>query len=602
MPRFFHIDHNLYDVGGHERDHAENILRAAEDAGYDVVLATHQSLRHAARFPERWRVLPVFPFKSYTKHCVWFGGHDHLPMDLRGRTTKVSNERSAKSIWSSVRQIVEKMKDRGRAWQRRRIIDGFVLGCRRLFEVVPPRTDDHVFFATATEFDLLGLARFFDENAQAKAGNWHIQFHFGVYGGCATDAESRSRRRQAVKQQFEAALRYFPRQSTRFYNTTHQLAEQYNELGVAEFRHLHLAVNPLIQPVAGTSSLDRPLQVTCAGAVRRDKKLRNLKKVVEAVRGDSEFDGKIRFVAQLPQRKRRKFGIREAPTDADPATVRFDPLPHPLDRPDYEKLIHDTDIALFFHDRTRYAAQCSGVLHEMLAAGKPAIVPGGSWLASQISEPIFDHIERLCQDLPTVGHAKSDDLQWRKNGQSQAADDHAEVALGNNETVASLIEIPFEAEEIVVGFRWTPQSAQDQHLHVQLQPVGPIEGSTNSHEHLVNHRWGDGYAFALFHRKGIAEQAVLRLSNYQDEREITIREIQVRFLGRGESNGCPSGSVGLIATSPTQIPSLLSEMTTHFEHYRDSAVAFSHAWRQAHHPSRTVAALTGRETLALGAA
>ena len=316
---------------------------------------------------------------------------------------------------------------------------------------------------------------------------------------------------------------------------------------------------------------------------------------MEAARLEPTLHDKVRFVAQLPQRKRRKFGIREEPTQADRAAICFDPRPHPLERPDYERLIRETDIGLFLHDNRKYAAQCSGVLHEVLAAGKPVIVPGGSWLASQIAEPIFSHIEGLCEDHTTVGQLTTADLQWQSAGKVTATEYGNGIIVGPNETVEARIAIPAQSSEIVVGFRWSPQSAQDQHLQLQLRPMETTQTHGVSHEQIVGHRRDGRCALSMFRCEGLSENAVFQLGNDQDDRPVSIQDIQVRFLRSDSPHGVPAGSVGLIAATSAQIPDLLRDMTTHFEHYRVSAVAFSHIWRQAHHPSQTLATLTGRE-------
>ncbi len=69
-------------------------------------------------------------------------------------------------------------------------------------------------------------------------------------------------------------------------------------------------------------------------------------------------------------------------------------LPHPLERERYVELIRSTDIGLLFYDSRVYYGRRAGVLGELLACGKPVIVPAGCWLANQIQEPIFKYADQ----------------------------------------------------------------------------------------------------------------------------------------------------------------------------------------------------------------
>lgn len=50
----------------------------------------------------------------------------------------------------------------------------------------------------------------------------------------------------------------------------------------------------------------------------------------------------------------------------------------------YARLLHGLDILLLPYDRHRYAERSSGVLLEAVSAGKPAIVPEGTWMSDTL--------------------------------------------------------------------------------------------------------------------------------------------------------------------------------------------------------------------------
>lgn len=277
----------------------------------------------------------------------------------------------------------------------------------------------------------------------------------------------------------------------------------------------------------------------------------------------------------------------------DKADVPFLSLPHPLERDAYHELIRGTDLGLFLHDSRRYLAQCSGVLHEMLAAGKPVIVPGGSWLASQIAEPIFAHIESLCATLPAAGCWAGAELKWRRplgNLVELPADGH--LAFTGDEVIETRLPVPAAATEAVVGFRWLDRTGGNCYVGVQVEQTAGDGTSRGRFESLVGQRRGDGPALAIFRLAPGVDQIAVRLRNSHDDQRIVVSDVQVRFLRAGGLQACPAGSVGLIASQPAQIPVLLRDIVTHYPHYRESAAAFSRTWCQIHDPSETIALLT----------
>ena len=64
MPQFVLIDHSLRSVGGHHYEYAVHVLREAETAGFEIVLATHRRFQDHSHLPATWQVLPVFPYHT----------------------------------------------------------------------------------------------------------------------------------------------------------------------------------------------------------------------------------------------------------------------------------------------------------------------------------------------------------------------------------------------------------------------------------------------------------------------------------------------------------------------------------------------------------
>jgi hypothetical protein len=60
MKRFVLIDHSMSDLAGHHYEYAMHVLRAAEAAGYQPVLATNRKFRERDAAP--WDILPLYEF------------------------------------------------------------------------------------------------------------------------------------------------------------------------------------------------------------------------------------------------------------------------------------------------------------------------------------------------------------------------------------------------------------------------------------------------------------------------------------------------------------------------------------------------------------
>jgi len=592
MPRFVHIDHSLCRVGGHEYDCAMSTLQAAEAAGYRVSLATNRRFRDRSSLPAHWPVYPVFPHRTNTKHCVSYGGHQDLPIGLDGNQLRHLSDDTLGdchgSIPTSGLAFLQRLY---RLARRRSCIRSFAAACNRLFKAIELGKGDDVFFATISEFDLLGLASYLADDPRSQLANWRLQFHNDLFQGCGPNDPDVAQRRRAVRQQFEHALSHLPDHRLHFYNPTEELAAQYRQLGVAPFEYLPHPVSPF--PRGRRRRVDKQLCVTCAGGVRREKGYGQLRALVESLRSESVFDGRIRLVAQIPKRKRRRLGIPEREIGGDKANIQLLALPHPLETEAYRRLIGRTDIGLFLYDNQRYRVRCSAVLQEMLAAGKPVIVPAASWLAEQISEPVFRHLETVRQTLPMVRCLHGSHVAWRNEGRSETgtAAANGNLSFTNSQLAAAGFSIPESANECMIAFRRLG-SDTDNYICIQTMQFdfdGSVVGQFDS---ILGRRTNNEGMLTLIHLDPRAARITFRLRNAYCNKRLAITDVEVSFLDTRNEGGCPAGSVGLVAARPAQIPDLLRDMMEHYSHYRESAEAFAHCYRQRRHPARTIEILT----------
>ncbi len=599
MPRFILIDHSLCRVGGHEYDYAVNVVRSAEASGYAVALGVNRRFRDRSGLPERWPVYPVFPHTAHTKHCVSMGGHDHLPAALNGgRLPLATDTPGVQPSGKSPSARTGVFAEFRRRFSRRHRIRGFAQACKRVFEKIGLSAGDQVFLATFTEFDLLGLTTYLIAHPESRLADWHLQFHFDLFEGCRKDEENRRERMAVVRRQFRYALDLLTNHRTYLYTTTDDLAAQYDELGVGSFGGLPYPVNPALQLRA--PSLGNVLRVTCAGGMRREKGIRQLGSILKSLRSESYFDSKIEIAAQITRLKLQRIGVSDISRNRDRADVRVLCLPYPLEIDSYHELIRQTDIGLFLYDKHRYHVRCSGILQEMLAAGKPVIVPAGCWLAGQVAEPIARHVERLRSSLPSVGLIRHDDISWtvarRATGTGHDKEPGVLTAgdptFTDTELAATELAVPGSATELVMAFRRAGTIEAGTYVGMRTEQFDRDGILVDRFESVVGCRSGNRSVPTLLHLDPRTARVAVRLYNPYQRDRLAVTDFEVEFLDSQQVGGCPAGRVGLIAAGYAQVPRLLREMVERYDHYRESAERFSHVWLQTHDPARTIDILT----------
>ena len=580
LPTFVHVDPSLQGVGGHEHEGALNILQAAESAGYRVALAASSRFRGRPGLPDRWPIYSFFPRKCGSKFsvpssdCIALDGSD---LDERG-------DRSGRNLMSTLANLGRL----DRSTQRRRQIDLFAKACRQLFGELGIHEGDHVFFQTITIFQMLGLVRYLAGTPRAQMASWHLQVHDDPLQGC--EPSEKGQRRTAVRRQLEHILRQVPERMLQLYAPTVSLAREYTKLGVADFRHLPHPVCPTFQNNKRRTT-GNPLRVTCAGGVRREKGYHGLRTLVSMLRGEPAMSGKLELVAQLSKQKLRRLGLCGTVSPKSPVGVPLKTVPHPLPRESYRKLIQETDIGLFLYGRNNYRFRCSAVLQEMLAAGKPVIVPAGTWLADQIAEPNSRYLEKLQADLPAISCLRAEDIPWRRQAEEVASlrvDN--ELSFTDSQCLVAELPAPDGATELLLSFRRRGNAGH--HIRVQTEQRD-IQGIVvNQFDTIVGKQTDTATAYTLHRVDPECVQLTLRLSNAYTPEELTIHEFRARFQDSRATGGSPLGSVGLSAARVEQLPTLLHDMIEHFNHYRTSAAKMSDSWCQTHAATQVVETLT----------
>ena len=635
MTKFVLIDHSLGGIGGHHYDYAVHVLRAADAAGYETVLAANRRFRNRGGFPTSCRCFPLFRFHTYSKYTLFAGNARRLIDPSRGAAEADGNRSAWQTLAGIARRPWRWIGDlRHRGGPQRRVTD-FRTSCQRLFQKVTLGENDQVFVPTLSEIDLMALAEYWRCDPRTELADWHLQFHFNIFDGREPEYDAQHFRLDQLRRHLQATLKSVPQHRLSFYNTTEQLAAQYNRMGVAPFEPLPYPVNDALFRSSSGRVAGGPLRVTCAGGTRSEKGFDGLADVTREIWDDLLAGGKLQLLVQskparLSSRPRLQLPVpRDAATAscvARPNDSHVEPVVYvryPLKIDDYVELVRRADVGLFLYDSDRYYVRRAGIMGEFLSAGVPVIVPAGCWLSEQIAEPIYEHLDQLRQSLPLVARIAGDSIDWRAAGAdgdtSQPFDTLIAAGTGNcnfdrramqfgtvvagrgtslsfggaTAAVSGDVSVPTGATELFVSFRRVEPAGPGTYVRIIAEQFDDAGNSLGENRQILGERAGSAPAVALVKIENGARTIRLRWRNAYHDTQVTLQDVALDFVDSAESPSvcCTSGAVGLIAADVQQVPRLLREMVLHYDHYRRTAEVFSRDWNQAHAPQRTIEAL-----------
>jgi hypothetical protein len=556
--KFVLIDHSMKDLGGHYYTYASCVLPAAERAGFQPVLAMHREFRDLPALPPSWQSHPIFRNKSYSQRYIETG-----------------NANGTLGGWWS------RTRNKWRARERQRLAESFAEDCATLMSKIALEEGDHVFFASASEIDLEGLAMFLQgASVEYRRIHWHLQFHLGIFEGRDPDYADQRPRREFMREMFLHALTRVPEHHIHLYCTTRELTAQYEYLGVAPFYTLPYPVHPLfLLPTPPKTSSDH-VRIACLGHSRREKGYRELPIVVRKLWTDYLSKGRAQLVMQTRRRDLMR-ALDSTVSDLGPhsATPPVVYAPFPLDLERYAELVRSSDIGLLLYDSTRYYTRCSGVLLEMLSAGVPVIVPGGCWLSEQIHDENQRHLRDIAAQatpMKQISHANGAALSFTDAEQSI----ELELAEG--------------ARSLLLRLRWLEPTTHGTYAHVELEQLDAQGAQLMTFAAIVGPGSDPSAVYSMFHLHEQTRRARLKWRNAWDDGTIVIDSLE----GALYAEHYPAGSVGLTAANMDQSGELLDDVLRHMEHYRKRSGAFAGRCAEYFNADQIVALLLRAESTA----
>lgn len=606
MPRFFLLDHSLKRVGGHHFDYALHTANAADQLGFEVVLATNRRFAERRRLPEHWRVVSPFRYTTYQPYTLNARHPD--PAFRRGWRRWVKQIRSATSPIRSVWRGID----------RERRLRAFVEGCDRVFRNCPLRFGDEVFIPTISDFDLLGLVRFMKRDERTQLANWHLQFHFNVFQGREPEYAAQAEQAELARQRLQEPLEQLRERRVYLYTTCQPLARQFNQLGLADFQPLAYPVDPRFsqpaaKPVVNSASqaivdttlnndaasnaaidagrseegrdeeaarTDVPdasadhvevpnragrIRLTMAGCVRQEKGHSRLQQLVDELQPELAERAKL-----VIQSDKSWFRLEGVDNESPPDWIEF--APHPLEPDQYVRLIRDADVGLLLYDSRRYYARRAGILGEYLAAGKPVIVPAGCWLGEQLVEPGCRHVEALMDRLPSSPVAEM-----------------TSVTTGTEPSWQRVHANPGDA--LLLRFHWDPSVTPGSYIRITVRQNDESSQPLDSQTEIAGQRVGGGAVSVLFSLHAETRFVQAEWRNAYDDRPLNLYDIRMQQLHSTDSRPIPRSAVGVAFADWDGVADSVRELLLHPQHYGESAERFAQGWVERHDPTRTVTQL-----------
>lgn len=607
MARFVVIDQSVTSPGGHNFEHANDVLHAAEQLGYEPVLAANEAIADRRDLPGSWRILPVFPDAWNPLHWLGPDGRSYVPSNVDGALLSLDgDEFRARGMLDSLMLRFRRWRDQRRTEDRRLRIERFAQACARFWKTVEPCAEDRILLPSVTEFDLLGLVSFLKDEPRSAEVDWHLLFHFNLFTGRTPTYERQRRTLKRFQLLFRTALAPIPKHRLHFYGVTDLIAEQYNHLDTVRFTEMPYTINGSIQ-VNRQPASDGRLRLTCPGVIRREKGKHQIRNLVRHVWADHLKTGKVQLFFQGQPKDLRRFfpketfnrsAFSETPDAPVPAPIVI--VRHPLSAQHYAQLIRESHIGLFLHDSERYFSRCSGTLVELLGAGVPVIVPAGCWLAEQVAEANYRHLDKLARSTSVIGRAGVDDMQWSVESSGERAGQSVS-RVGHGLVATARVSLPVDTVNLLVSWELPVTTQPGHYLRVAASLLdGDGRQLQDPQVSILGQRAAGGRQSTLFQLMPGARSVNLTFSNAYENVQLAVTHPQVAFLGDSGAgwSGAPAGAVGLIAADLAQYSRLLSDLAAHYEHYRHTAIEFAAGWSRAH----SAAAVIGQIDVATRAA
>lgn len=656
MANFFLIDHSLRNCGGHHFDYVRSVAQAANQLGFHTSIGTNrafqrQSLNHHDGDETLENVHRIFRDTTYQPDS-YLAGLQHLTRSESLRHIQASPRRTRRLSWETLKKFNHQR--RRERFVRRFAIDcerffrsqvqlpgdhAFLttvselelMGLAAYLSKFPQTQQTHwhlqfhfnLFEGRTPEYEsqeeVLKTVRSCCQAALARLSSHSM--HFYTTSEVLVDQYRRLGVGEFQSLPYPISPKFSPQNCSQVIDFNEcdlanilkksespELAEPASsgptDLNLAPASPLEFT-HPTTAEVGETGGVEsnqiwKPLRMTCPGGIRREKgHIEYLQPLVNQIWSKHLATGQVQIVVQRPPKKwhstKQKLSL-EFPGDFEsgvpPHASPVEYFSHPLEHDAYVELIKTTDCGLLFYDNRVYYSRRAGVLGELLSCGKPVIVPAGSWLAEQIAEPGFRHVEQIIKNSNLRRRISTPDFGW----------DRRNVPMPGGVLSFDRQQHPFnfsierdeQEDSVALEFDWHWPETAGTYCRIELIQRDASGSPIARALRVVGGRRSGRQPNSLFTLEASATRLDFSLTNAFHDSTASIARVSLRMLESPTNHralGPPIGSVGIIAADQDDLPACVDEMVKHFAHYRASALAYSPRWYAQHDPQMTISHL-----------
>jgi glycosyltransferase involved in cell wall biosynthesis len=476
MKKFIIIDHSLCNLQGHHYECSISVAEAAVRAGYQTIILANKALSRSLLSSEI-KIIPVFDidwfnqpmviqreksnketpekktFKESINYQLYLWNYKYPQWSIFGEKVEGSTKRSKewlKKDWQLLRSIPLS----NTLWGLLKIIWGlirfiFVLSLKviskifkkiskpsqvltsknqsfteTLAEILPTfnlTPDDQILIHTFGIEQLEELYYFLAKSDHGLLPTYHLLFRRDTDEPLVINAKGMGLK-GCLQAFYDSQL--WPNK-IRFYTDTEDLVRKHNSFSPVQVTQVPIPFRQEKLINQSSQEVKSYIHIVYLGDARSEKGYQHLPNLIDALWQNYLQLNKVKFTIQS------NYNIQAGEVEILAAKLALSQYPkskiklidHPMQPDDYYQLLASADIVVLPYNPQNYQ-RTSGVLTEALAAGKPVVVPDGSWLAQQVDESrasiyhdpqdLPQAIIRLLKNLPTFTQsAQQFSLQWR---------------------------------------------------------------------------------------------------------------------------------------------------------------------------------------------
>lgn len=344
MPRFYIVEQNALDIGGHYYSYTKTIANTAVEHGFEVIVLSNQNFK-GDYTNEAIKIVPTF-------HYTWLQAMWQPP-----------------KVWRSGMFSFDLVN----ALSETDVQDG-----------------DIIFIHTIGNEELITLLAYLSDLPPSLSGCFfHVLLRYDPIG---------LSQKIALFEPLFSKIRHARhlRERVIFHSDTKELATRFQRITGLPFsvapipfdtETLSNRLEKCKEANIITDNLQKRIRIAYVGDARREKNYQHLPKAIEYVLSQDTSAAK-----QLEFQIQSNFNIPNGEEGIADALAHLEALDNDrvkltytqLDTLEYLDQIAQADAIYVAYDTKHYHLRSSGVLIEAMAAGKPVIVSAPSWMASQV--------------------------------------------------------------------------------------------------------------------------------------------------------------------------------------------------------------------------